>query len=228
MAAPSLPKDHPKVVIPEMGRLMYNLGWATGTGGSLSMRYQGKIYISPSGVMKEKIRSDELFVVSDNGEVSEGPPPGKKLRISLCTPLFMCVYELKGVGTIIHSHSSKAVMATLLFPGKTFCASNLEQIKGIRKCRTWSSHRFDETLTVPVIENTCEERDLLEDFQQTIVDHPDTCAVLIRRHGLYVWGRTWEEAKGMAECYDYIFDVAVEMKKCGLDPVKTDSSKTKY
>ena len=223
-AAESLPKDHPRVVIPEMGRLMYNLGWATGTGGSLSMRYQGSIYVSPSGVLKEKIQGEDLFVLSENEDEREAPPPNKKLRRSSCTPIFMCVYKLNGVGAVIHSHSPKAVMATILFPSKEFRVSNLQMIKGVRKCRTWENHRFDDTLVVPVIENTYEDRDLFDDFNKAITEYPDTCAVLIRRHGIYVWGRTWEEAKSMAECYDYVFDVAVEMKKCGLDPVVSDST----
>ena len=221
--AESFQKGHPRTVIPEMGRLMYNLGWATGTGGSLSMRYQGSIYVSPSGVLKERIQGEDLFVLSENGEEREVPHPNKKLRRSSCTPIFMCVYKLNGVGAVIHSHSPKAVMATILFPGKEFCVSNLQMIKGIRKCNTWGNHRFDDTLVVPVIENTYEDRDLFDDFNKAITEYPDTCAVLIRRHGIYVWGRTWEEAKSMAECYDYVFDVAVEMKKCGLDPVTSDS-----
>ena len=216
-----LPKDHPRVVIPEMGRVMYNLGWATGTGGSLSMRYQGSIYVSPSGVQKEKIGGTDLFVLSENGEEHEVPHHDKKLRRSSCTPIFMCIYKLNGVAAIIHSHSPKAVMATILFPGKEFRVSNLQMITGVRKCSTWENHRYDDTLVVPVIENAYEGSDLCKGLSEAIVQYPDTCAVLIRRHGIYVWGRTWEEAKSMAECYDYVFNVAVEMKKCGLDPVSS-------
>jgi methylthioribulose-1-phosphate dehydratase len=33
----------------------------------------------------------------------------------------------------------------------------------------------------------------------------------VRRHGVYVWGADWREAKRHAECYDYLFEVAVAM-----------------
>jgi hypothetical protein len=33
-----------------------------------------------------------------------------------------------------------------------------------------------------------------------------------------VWGNTWEQAKCVTECIDYLCQLAVEMKKLGLDP----------
>jgi len=49
-------------------------------------------------------------------------------------------------------------------------------------------------------------------------EYPDTCAVLVRRHGVYVWGKDWIKAKTMNECYDYLFEIAIKMKQMGLDP----------
>lgn len=216
-------KDHPRVLIPELCKRMYDLGWATGTGGGFSMRHEGKIFVAPSGVQKESIKGEDLFVLTDEGEDLEAPPPSKKLRKSQCTPLFMCAYKLPGTGAVLHSHSARAVMATLMYPGKEFRVTHLEMIKGIRKCHTWEGLRYDDMLVVPIIENTPQEQDLCDDLQQAILDYPDTCAVLVRRHGIYVWGRSWVEAKTMAECYDYLFGVAVEMKKCGLDPASPPS-----
>ncbi|KNC71710.1 hypothetical protein SARC_15748, partial [Sphaeroforma arctica JP610] len=54
-------------------------------------------------------------------------------------------------------------------------------------------------------------------------EYPETCAVLVRRHGVYVWGDTWEKAKAMCECYDYLFEIAVKMKQLGLDPAAPPS-----
>lgn len=51
-----------------------------------------------------------------------------------------------------------------------------------------------------------------------MIEYPDTNAVLVRRHGVYVWGESWQNAKSMAECYDYLFEIAVKMKSIGIDP----------
>ena len=54
-----------------------------------------------------------------------------------------------------------------------------------------------DMLVVPIIENTPEEKDLKERMARAMNDYPDSCAVLVRRHGVYVWGETWEKAKTM-------------------------------
>lgn len=43
--------------------------------------------------------------------------------------------------------------------------------------------------------------------------YPDTNAVLVRRHGVYVWGESWQKAKTMCECYDYLFEIAVRVSQ---------------
>jgi methylthioribulose-1-phosphate dehydratase len=80
--------------------------------------------------------------------------------------------------------------------------------------------RYDEELVVPIIENTPFEKDLEESLRKAIEDYPGTSAVLVRRHGIYVWGKSWQSAKTQCECYDYLFNIGNEMKKYGLDPEK--------
>lgn len=50
--------------------------------------------------------------------------------------------------------------------------------------------------------------------------YPDANAVLVRRHGVYVWGSDWRQAKTMAECYHYLFQVAIELHKLRIDPLR--------
>ncbi|KAG1666540.1 hypothetical protein FOA52_014437 [Chlamydomonas sp. UWO 241] len=61
------------------------------------------------------------------------------------------------------------------------------------------------------------ERDLPARLRQAIIDYPNTCAVLVRRHGVYIWGKDWIQAKTQAECYDYLFESALKMHQLGID-----------
>lgn len=210
--------EHPRNLIPELCRQFYKLGWVTGTGGGISIKHGDEIYIAPSGVQKERIQPEDLFVQDIKGYDIASPPECKKFRKSQCTPLFMQAYLLRNAGAVIHTHSKEAVMATLLYPGKEFCVTHLEMIKGIKNNSIGRNYKYDEKLIVPIIENTCWEKDLEEELRTAINEYPETCAVLVRRHGVYVWGDTWQEAKTMCECYDYLFDIAVRMKQIGLDP----------
>ena len=75
---------------------------------------------------------------------------------------------------------------------------------------------FYDTLLLPIIENTARESELTAALRQAIEAFPTTCAVLVRRHGVYVWGDTWQSAKTQAECLHYLFQAAVEARKLGL------------
>jgi ribulose-5-phosphate 4-epimerase/fuculose-1-phosphate aldolase len=55
-------------------------------------------------------------------------------------------------------------------------------------------------------------------LRDAIRNFPKADAVLVRGHGVYVWGADWMQAKTQAECYDYLFSAAVRMKELGLDP----------
>ena len=49
-------------------------------------------------------------------------------------------------------------------------------------------------------------------LQAAIKAYPKSSAVLVRRHGVYVWGESWQKAKTMCECFDYLFEIAIKMK----------------
>jgi len=39
---------------------------------------------------------------------------------------------------------------------------------------------------------------------------------------------SWEKAKTMTECYDYLFEIAVKMKSIGIDPAVKPASEPDY
>jgi len=191
----------------ELCRHFYRLGWASGTGGGISIKDKGRIYMAPSGVQKERLEPGDIFVLDEDGGVLEEPGQGAKL--SQCAPLFMHAFKLRGAGAVLHSHSLHAMAATLLFD-RQFRVKNMEMQKGIE------AYGAFDVLEVPIIENTAQERDLADSLAQAIRDHPKTQAVLVRNHGVYVWGRDWKQAKTQAECYDYLFQVVCRMRQLGI------------
>lgn len=134
----------------------------------------------------------------------------KVLKPSACTPLFMAAFTLRNAGCCIHTHSIHAVLVTLLCESQphlnsdVFEIEKLEQIKGIPKGygegKKGNLGYFDK-LRIPIIENTAREEDLRDTLEQAIRQWPDTHAVLVRRHGIYVWGRDVAQAKTQCERY---------------------------
>lgn len=88
------------------------------------------------------------------------------LKPSACTPLFYNAYTMRDAGACIHTHSQNAVMASLLFTGKTFEISHQEMIKGIRIGSSKNNLRYFDKLVVPIVENTPEEEDLTDRMAQ--------------------------------------------------------------
>jgi len=204
-------------LICDMCRTFYLQGWCSGSGGGISIKVgNGKIVMAPSGVQKERMLPSDMFVLDGKGNILETPvahpPPYKPPKLSECSPLFMSAYEMRGAGAVLHSHSPASVMATMLDPNATeFRITQIEMIKGIE------GHGFYDDCVVPIIENTARECQLTERLQEAITAYPSSNAVLVRRHGVYIWGKTWMQAKTQAECYDYLFDIACRMNQAGID-----------
>ncbi len=202
--------ESPRRLIVELCRHFYGLGWVSGTGGGLSLRQGDRVFMAPSGVQKERLAEEDLFVLDLDGQVLESPAePG--LKVSACAPLFFNAFRLRDARAVLHSHSVNALLASLT-PGDTFRVTHLEMIKGIR------GHGFHDELVVPIIDNTAHECDLKEGMAAAMEAHPNTQAVLVRRHGVYVWGRDWVEAKTQAESYHFLFEAATRMRMLGIDP----------
>jgi len=210
--------EEARELIGRIGRLFYSLGWVTGTGGGLSIRLGDRIYMAPSGVQKEHISPDMVYELDLDGQVLDGPDPERGLRVSQCRPLFLLAYRKRAAGAVLHSHSLAAMLVTL-FSGERLAISQLEMLKGL------AGVGYNDRHEIPVIDNTPQESELAESLGAAIDSAPENChAVLVRRHGVYVWGDNWIDAKRHAECYDYLFQAAVEMRRLGIDPTQGASA----
>lgn len=185
--------DHPANMIPDLCKRFYYNGWCTGTGGGTSIKKDNFIFIAPSGVQKEMMKPENIFVMEF--PTPKYPPSARKyirkpldLKPSACTPLFLAAFE-RGAGCCIHSHSQWCVLVTLLVEqmfGSDACfrINYIEQIKGIPRGPGKGMLDYHDTLEIPIIENTAFEEDLTGSLEKAMTDYPNAYAILVRRHGM--------------------------------------------
>ena len=158
-------EQHPANLICTLCRKFYALGWVTGTGGGTSIVHGSHIFIAPSGVQKELMKPEDMFVMDYATRLYLRKP--QILKPSACTPLFLAAFD-KGAGCCIHTHSQWAVLVTLLVEKDTrgndkstldnfFAIEMIEQIKGIPKGKGKPGMLgYFDRLRVPIIENTAQ------------------------------------------------------------------------
>ena len=207
--------DDPKQLICQICQNFYDLGWVTGSGGGMSIKRGEKVFVAPSGVQKEDLIIADVFTLSasDKNIVLEAPQT-PNLKQSACTPLWYEVFKYRPeVNSVIHTHSMNAQLVTLMNGDdcKEFVITHFEMLKGV------GGHGYEDVLVVPIIDNRPTEDLLAEQLGEAVKNYPKANAVLVRRHGLYVWGNTWQEAKIHAESYDYLFETALRLRQLGID-----------
>lgn len=203
----------------------------------MSIKVEDKVFVAPSGVQKEDLIVQDVFTLSaEDKDVIIEPPQTSDLKQSawyvyrsivhkcycscfklyfLCsTPLWYEVFKHRPEArSVIHTHSMNAQLVTLLNgdEAKEFRITHFEMLKGVM------GHGYEDMLVVPIIDNRPTEDLLAEQLGEAVKLYPKTHAVLVRRHGLYVWGNSWKQAKIHAESYDYLFETALKARELGID-----------
>lgn len=200
----------------ELCRQFYGLGWVSGTGGGISIRGDDGIYVAPSGVQKERIVAADVFVLDAHAlerPVVVRAPADPSLRISECQPLFWNAYRTRDAGAVLHSHSLWPVLAARLAAPSgrgVLRLRGFEMLKGLR------GKGNADVVELPIIPNTARESELTESMAAAMDAHRDVDAVIVAGHGVYVWGRSWIEAKTQAECIDWLARAVVEYQRSGV------------
>ena len=187
----------------EMLRAFYAKGWATGTGGGIcALESPERLLLAPTGVHKELVQPDDLFVVDvASGDVVE-PAANTGLRPSECKDVFRTIISRRGAGAVLHSHALSAVLACDLTSTDELRIESLEMLKGIPGLANTDVH------LVPVVANTPRETQIVAGVDAALTDprFADAWAIGVRDHGAYVWGRDIWECKKHAEVYHFLFE----------------------
>ncbi len=200
-----------KELICKMCRLFYIKGWVSGTGGGMTIRLDNDLaLIAPSGIQKEEIEPHDLFLIQLDNSIKENYRIIEKpdqLKISACTSIFVQIFNQRPTAkAIIHSHSINAVMVTKITQAPEIALEKYEMLKGLQGGTYFGSH------VLPILDNVEHECDLAEAVGKAVEKYPLAHAVLVRDHGVYIWGESPEKAKIHAECYDYLFGALIQEK----------------
>jgi len=190
----------------ELLRVFYAKNWVSGTGGGIcAVESPGRLLLAPTGVHKERVTPDDLFVVdASSGEVLE-PPADASLRPSECGEIFRSIIAARGAGSVVHSHALSAVLACDMASDDALTIEKLEMLKGIPGVTNTDRH------LLPVISNTPREPELTSEVERVLSDprFDKAQSIGVRDHGAYLWGADIWEAKKHTEVYHFLFEASV-------------------
>jgi methylthioribulose-1-phosphate dehydratase len=184
-----------------VGRGFYARGWALGTSGNFSVvmsRRPLRLAITESGVSKRELRPAHILQCDERGGVV-GRKPGRPSAEAL---LHIEIARRRRAGAVLHTHS---VWSTVL-SGRHAAEGGLliegyEMLKGLSGV---TSHEHREW--IPILENDQDMRRLARLVGETLAQHEGAHALLLRRHGLYTWGGTLEEAERHVEILEFLLE----------------------
>jgi methylthioribulose-1-phosphate dehydratase len=183
------------------GRSFYERGWVLGTGGNFSgvlTREPLRIAITASGLHKGELEPHGFLVVNERGAVLQGN--GKP---SAETLVHVAIAQSIRSAAIFHTHS---IWATILSDFHAQAGGleieGYEMLKGLSGVRT---HQHREW--VPIFENTQDYAPLAVEIGHLLEEKPVIHGFLLRRHGLYTWGKDVFEAKRHVEILEFLFEV---------------------
>ena len=187
----------------EVGAMFWQRGWSVGTSSNYSVvlsREPLELLLTASGKDKGRLRRGDFVRVGANGKpTAEGQP-----KSSAETLLHVVAAQQPGVGAVLHTHSVwSTVLSDYFFPQGGFELSGYEMLKGLEgiathETTTWVEI-FDNTQDIPALAAQVRER------MNDAVD-PLQYGYLIRRHGLYTWGRDLDEARRHVEIFEFLFE----------------------
>jgi methylthioribulose-1-phosphate dehydratase len=184
----------------EIGRQCHARGWAPGTSGNFSAvvsRAPLRLAITSSGVDKGSLSPDQVLEIDEQGNALAGPG-----RPSAEASLHVAIIRARGAGAVLHTHSIWSTILSDTAPAGGLPIEGYEMLKGLEGVAT---HEHREWL--PIIDNTQDWAAAAPQVEALLAAHPKAHGFLIRRHGLYTWGRDLAEAKRHLEILEFLFEV---------------------
>jgi methylthioribulose-1-phosphate dehydratase len=184
----------------EIARQCYARGWVLGTSGNFSAVVSHaplRLAITTSGVDKGTLTAGEIVEIDEQCKVVAGSG-----RPSAEASLHVAIARARGAGAVLHTHSIWSTILSDAASEDGLAIEGYEMLKGLDGVAT---HLHREWL--PILDNTQEWAAAVPRIEAMLTEQPKAHGFLIRRHGLYTWGRDLAEAKRHMEALEFLFEV---------------------
>jgi methylthioribulose-1-phosphate dehydratase len=185
----------------QFGRDFYRRGWVLGTSGNFSAvvsREPFRLAITSTGADKGALTPQHILQIDDAGR----PTTGAALA-SAEARLHLVVARARPAAAVLHTHSVWGTIVSEAYADDGGVGiTGYEMLKGLEGVRT---HEHREWL--PVIDNSQDWDASSRLVEEMLERHPESHGFLIRRHGLYTWGRSLAEAKRHVEILEFLMEV---------------------
>jgi methylthioribulose-1-phosphate dehydratase len=184
------------------GRMFHHRGWSLGTSSNYSAVISEdplELIVTASGKDKSRLQEDDFVRIGADGRPTSPGQPAASAE----TMLHVALARRGGIGAVLHTHSVWSTILSETFAGKGGLEiSGYEMLKGLAGVKT-HEHRewlpiFDNTQDIPALARQ------VDAYLQS--DGAHSHGYLIRRHGLYTWGRDLDEASRHIEIFEFLLE----------------------
>jgi len=189
------------------GRLFYQRGWSVGTSSNYSViidRYPLELLVTASGMHKGRLNADDFVRINDQGRPIVPGQPKSSAETMLHV---VAAQKMPEIGCVLHTHSIwGTILGDRFFEQGHVPINAFEMLKGLAGITTHDVH-----YQLKIFENTQDIAALANDVgawldEQLRVSGPGPHGYLIRKHGLYTWGKDVAEAQRHIEIFEFLLE----------------------
>ncbi|MDG0789623.1 methylthioribulose 1-phosphate dehydratase [Cohnella ginsengisoli] len=181
-------------------------GWFPGTSGNLSMRVGGfepgsfAFAVTASGKDKAASTPEDFLLVDQSG----APIEATRLKPSAETLIHCEIYRQTGCGAIFHIHSVfNSIVSELFWERRAVPVEGVELIKAFN---IWDE---EAVIDVPIVSNFADIPRIVPEVKDRLDKRIP--GILLRKHGIYAWGRDAFEARKHLEAFEFLFEYVYRM-----------------
>jgi methylthioribulose-1-phosphate dehydratase len=186
-----------------LGETFYKRNWIAGTAGNFSTVVRRRPFewtITRTGVHRGSLTGSDFIFLNK----CRTPHEAAQLPVAE-SPIHWVIMSNTGAGAVLQTHSVwSTILSDAYAQSGGFEIEGFEVLKSLYKAPTANPVEW-----VAILENSEDYLGLAHNIARLLNRRPDIHAILLRKHGLYSWGSTVQEAARHIETFELLFEVMV-------------------